>query len=118
MGDREVHGTRSSTHHPCNRPRTEARLAIAAAKRAQRWQRIARQASEQSRRISPPEVFHPMSLKEALTLPGSARILLAESEDKVMLKDVLQSRSPSDDVVLALGPEGGWTEAELALFHE
>src|SRR5690242_7142494 len=34
--------------------RTEAHLAAAAPKRLERWQRIARQASEQSRRISPP----------------------------------------------------------------
>ena len=98
--------------------RTEARLAAAAAKRAERWQRIARQASEQSRRVSPPEISRPIKLKEAVALQGSMRILLAESEQAVMLKDVLQSHSPGGDVVLAFGPEGGWTEAELDLFCE
>jgi 16S rRNA (uracil1498-N3)-methyltransferase len=98
--------------------RTEAHLAAAAAKRVERWQRIVRQASEQSRRASPPEIFRPMKLKEAVTLPGSHRILLAESEHAVMLKDVLRSRSPGDDdVVLAFGPEGGWTATELDLFR-
>lgn len=97
--------------------RTEAHLAAAAAKRVERWQRIARQASEQSRRASPPEISQPMKLKEAVTLPGSHRILLAESEHATMLKGVLQSRSPGDDVVLAFGPEGGWTATELDLFR-
>ena len=35
--------------------RTETHLATAAVKRAERWRRIALQASEQSRRISPPK---------------------------------------------------------------
>src|ERR1700683_2068746 len=50
--------------------RTEAHLAAAAGKRVERWQRIARQAAEQSRRTSPPEVSGPIKLKDALTLPG------------------------------------------------
>src|SRR6266446_4933037 len=37
--------------------RTEAHLAAAALKRVERWQRIARQASEQSRRASLPEIL-------------------------------------------------------------
>jgi len=97
--------------------RTEAHLAAAVAERVERWRRIARQASEQSRRASPPEISRPMKLKEAVTLPGSHRILLAESEHAAMLKGVLQSRSPGDDVVLAFGPEGGWTATELDLFR-
>jgi 16S rRNA (uracil1498-N3)-methyltransferase len=94
--------------------RTEKHLASAAVKRVDRWQRIARQASEQSRRIAPPEIATPVKLRDALELPGK-RILLAETEQQVMLKDVL----PADgDVVLAFGPEGGWTEGELRSFRE
>ncbi|MBZ5574611.1 MAG: 16S rRNA (uracil(1498)-N(3))-methyltransferase, partial [Acidobacteriia bacterium] len=69
--------------------RTEAHLAAAAAKRVERWQRIAHQTSEQSRRVSPPEVSQPMKFKEAVALPGNARIVLSESEPESMLKDVL-----------------------------
>jgi len=97
--------------------RTEAHLAAAAPKRVERWQRIARQASEQSRRASPPEILQPIKLKDTVALPGSTRILLSESERAAMLKDVVQSPSPGGDVVLALGPEGGWTESELELFR-
>jgi 16S rRNA (uracil1498-N3)-methyltransferase len=98
--------------------RTEAHLATAAPKRVERWQRIARQASEQSRRVSPPEICQPLKLKEAVGLSGSMRVLLAESERKVMLREILHSVAPGGDVVLAVGPEGGWTEAELELFGE
>jgi 16S rRNA (uracil1498-N3)-methyltransferase len=48
--------------------RTEKHLAIAAEKRVERWRRITREASEQSRRISPPEIREPMKLKDALRL--------------------------------------------------
>ncbi len=97
--------------------RTEAHLAVAAAKRVDRWRRIALQATEQSRRISPPEISQPLKLKEALALPGSVRILLSETEPGATLKGVLQSNRRDGDLVLALGPEGGWTSEELKLFH-
>ena len=96
--------------------RTESPLAAAAVKRVERWLRLVRQASEQSRRASPPEVSQPVKLKDALGLPGRARILLSESEKVVMLKDALQSAA--SDVVLALGPEGGWTDSEFDQFRE
>ncbi len=98
--------------------RTEAHLAAAAAKRVDRWRRIALQAAEQSRRISPPEISDPLKLKDAAGLPASLRIVLSESEAAVMLKDVFQSHSSDGAVILALGPEGGWTDEELTLFHE
>jgi 16S rRNA (uracil1498-N3)-methyltransferase len=94
--------------------RTEKHLASAAEKRVERWQRIARQASEQSRRIAVPEVTGPIKLRDALELSGGTRIVLAETEQQVMLKDVIP---PDGDVVLAFGPEGGWAEGELELFR-
>jgi len=98
--------------------RTEAHLATAAAKRVDRWRRIALQAAEQSRRASTPEIADPLKVKAATALPGSLRILLSETETEAMLADVLRSRPGDADVVLALGPEGGWTDEEVELFRE
>jgi 16S rRNA (uracil1498-N3)-methyltransferase len=98
--------------------RTEAHLAAAAAKRVERWRRIALQAAEQSRRVSPPEISEPLKLKEAVALSGSLRIVLSEVETDAMLKDILQTHTHFADVVIALGPEGGWTNEELQLFRE
>jgi 16S rRNA (uracil1498-N3)-methyltransferase len=95
--------------------RTESHLATAAEKRMERWQRLVRQAAEQSRRVSPPEVSQPTKLKDALALQGRTRILLSESEQHFALKDALQSAT--SDVVLALGPEGGWTDSEVDQFR-
>jgi 16S rRNA (uracil1498-N3)-methyltransferase len=103
---------------PLQARRTDAHLAATATKRVERWERIVRQAAEQSRRPTPPEVMLPVKLKEAVALTASTRILLAETEQQVALKDALQSHSPSSDLLLAVGPEGGWTEEELALFSQ
>ena len=96
--------------------RTEAHLATAAAKRVERWRRIAHQAAEQSRQVSPPEIAAPMKLKDAVALPASTRIVLSEVEEQMTLKESLLSHK-GGDIILAFGPEGGWTESELELFR-
>jgi 16S rRNA (uracil1498-N3)-methyltransferase len=95
--------------------RTDSHLAAASTKRAERWQRIARQAAEQSRRAAPPEIAAPLKLSEAINLPVPLRIVLAESEEQTALQDVV---NPAPAVALAVGPEGGWTEDELLLFQQ
>ena len=95
--------------------RTEEHLAKAAAKRVERWRKIAREASQQARRIAPPEILEPAALKKAITDAHESRIVLSESEETVSLKSVLaDSKLP---LALAFGPEGGWSETELVLFH-
>jgi 16S rRNA (uracil1498-N3)-methyltransferase len=109
--------------------RSDAHLAAAAAKRHERWQRIARQASEQSRRSGEPEISAPLKLKEladkaVLTANTPTRVVLGESVaglrdehgDEARLGDILRSRSPSDHLALAVGPEGGWTDSEITWF--
>jgi len=89
--------------------RTDSHLVAAAAKRVERWRRIAVQASEQSRRASPPEIADPNKLREALALPGGLKVVLSEAEEQSQLRDI----QPTGEVLLAIGPEGGWTEDEL-----
>lgn len=95
---------------------TDVHLASAARKRRERWQRIAVQASEQSRRAAPPDIAAPVNLKELSHLTAECRIVLAESEEEKRLRDAFASH-PSD-VALAVGPEGGWTGDELTWFRE
>jgi 16S rRNA (uracil1498-N3)-methyltransferase len=97
--------------------RTDSHLAAAAAKRVDRWQRIARQASEQSRRSAPPEIAAPVKVSGALNFPGALRIVLAESEEQTLLRDVVKPQPARDGIVLAVGPEGGWTADELQSFQ-
>jgi 16S rRNA (uracil1498-N3)-methyltransferase len=96
--------------------RTEAHLAKAAQKRVERWRRVALQAAEQSRRSSAPEISEPVSLQTSLAMRGGTRIVLAEAEEEVMLKDALRANPAAIETSLAFGPEGGWSEAELKSF--
>ena len=98
--------------------RTDTHLAAASAKRVERWQRIARQASEQSRRSSPPEIATPVKLLEVLNLQAPLRIVLAESEERNLLCDVVKPDLAQSGIALAIGPEGGWTTDELQSFQQ
>jgi 16S rRNA (uracil1498-N3)-methyltransferase len=98
--------------------RTDAHLASASAKRVERWQSIARQTSEQSRRAASPEIVAPIKLSQVLNRPGSLRIVLAESEDRTLLRDVISSSTSDMPIAFAVGPEGGWTEDELRSFKD
>ncbi len=96
--------------------RSDAHLSIAAGKRAERWQRIAREAAQQSRRGAPPSIESPRKMKDALAAEGGLRIVLAEGKGGRRLGDVLREKSNASEIVLAVGPEGGWTVEELKLF--
>jgi len=96
--------------------RTDTHLATAAAKRVERWRRIAHEASQQSRRIAPPEIAEPARLKQYLAAETAAdRIVLSEREEYVQVPDLVGG---DREVVIAVGPEGGWTDEELRLFAE
>ncbi len=96
--------------------RTDAHLAAAAKKRAERWRRIATHAAEQSRRISVPDIADPVKLANILEFPGAFPIVLAETETYSMLGSLVSSNC-SKEIVLAIGPEGGWTPDEMDAFN-
>ncbi|HEV2577842.1 MAG TPA: RsmE family RNA methyltransferase [Acidobacteriaceae bacterium] len=97
--------------------RTEKHLAHAAAKRVERWRRIALEAAKQSRRSDLPQVDDPLPLKQALAqVSAPVKLLLAETEQENSLAAAL--KDGMGEVALAIGPEGGWTPEEMALFSE
>ncbi len=98
--------------------RSDARLVAAAQKRVERWRRIALQAAQQSRQARPPEIAAPQPIAEALREDFPVRIVLAETERGVTLKQALENLASRGEIALALGPEGGWTEEELAAFEK
>jgi 16S rRNA (uracil1498-N3)-methyltransferase len=104
--------------------RTEKHLAQAAAKRAERWRRIVLEASKQSRRTTIPEIAEPIAIKGALEQVNSpVRILLSETEQTTTIAAALQkldstAQGAEFTHALAIGPEGGWTQEEMALFTQ
>ncbi len=99
--------------------RTEKHLAQAAAKRVERWRRIAHEASQQSRRSSVPTVDDPQPLTLALqAVDVSLRVLLAETEEQTTLRTALADWKPQTTIALAIGPEGGWTAEEMQRFTD
>lgn len=102
--------------------RTEKHLAQAAARRVERWRRIALEAAKQSRRTDIPEIAEPTQLVAALAAEAAPlRILLSETEQQLSLSRALSSSAAADTkspigVALAIGPEGGWAPDEMSRF--
>ncbi|HET6930967.1 MAG TPA: RsmE family RNA methyltransferase [Candidatus Acidoferrum sp.] len=99
---------------PLAAARSEKALLTAAVKRAERWMKLLLEASQQSRRVQLP-------ILDSLAKPETAfaaceqglRVFLSESPDAKPLREVLRGQQ-TKNAVLAIGPEGGWTDEELA----
>ncbi len=90
--------------------RSEKGLEAGAAKRVERWRRIAREAGQQSRRVHPPEISDPLPLDRAAAGAAGLKIYLEEVPGSRPLAGALGD-APAE-VSLAAGPEGGWTDGE------
>jgi 16S rRNA (uracil1498-N3)-methyltransferase len=104
-----------STVVPLAAARTEKALLAAAGKRAERWKKILAEASQQSRRVRVPELQAVSQPAQAFAAQdaAAARVLLSERLDVPTLRQVLQAEPARKQAVLAIGPEGGWTDAEF-----
>ena len=93
--------------------RSEKSLLARAPKRAERWKKILLEASQQSRRLGIPELAPLTRLEAALSShSGRLKILLSERPEAPSLRGILEAQNAAA-AVLALGPEGGWADAEL-----
>jgi 16S rRNA (uracil1498-N3)-methyltransferase len=98
---------------PVEATRTERGLFEASRKRSERWARIARESSQQSRRAQIPEILPAVRLEHCLKEAAEHRYFLDEGAAPPLVREIPAERS--DTVALLIGPEGGWTEAERAL---
>ena len=102
--------------------RTDKHLAQAAMKRADRWRRIAHEASQQSRRSDVPAIADPMKLVECVKSASNVRrVVLAEQERGTTLRGFMEEAiagagAEMPELEIAIGPEGGWAPEEAALF--
>jgi 16S rRNA (uracil1498-N3)-methyltransferase len=125
---------------PLAAARSEKALLAAAAKRADRWKKILLEASQQSRRVRLPALAHLAKSEGAFSSYNDdepLRIILSEGASAPSLRTILKKRagwkpalqnggvkSPLQaqalqkggqvtTAVLAIGPEGGWTDSEF-----
>jgi 16S rRNA (uracil1498-N3)-methyltransferase len=93
---------------PVEAARTEHGLFAAAGKRVERWRKIARESSQQSRRVAPPEIEEAQKLAGLVGQGSSFR--LEERPGADLLLNALPAGP--EPVSLLIGPECGWTDQE------
>jgi 16S rRNA (uracil1498-N3)-methyltransferase len=101
---------------PFEAARTDKGLFEASRKRSQRWERIARESSQQSRRTHLPEILPAVRFGEAVREAAGHRFFLDECEAPPLSREIPEERQ--DTVALLIGPEGGWTDGERELARQ
>ncbi|MGB0911272.1 MAG: RsmE family RNA methyltransferase [Nitrospirales bacterium] len=83
----------------------------------ERWQKIALEAAQQSERWEIPEILHPQSFTEFLGDLSIIQLNLLLTERGESLNDSSisfdQLTNTKHNVLLAVGPEGGWNQEEI-----
>jgi 16S rRNA (uracil1498-N3)-methyltransferase len=100
---------------PVAAARSEKGLVAAAEKRRERWEKVLVESAQQSRRVGVPGLAVAVTAEKAFAEAGARaelRVLLSEKADATALRDVLRGNA-SKSVAMAVGPEGGWTDAEF-----
>jgi len=89
--------------------RSEKGLDRGAAKRADRWRRIAVESSQQCRRHRLPEIQAPVAFQSALHTAADLRLFFDEEPGAPLVSAAL---APFQSAAALIGPEGGWTDTE------
>lgn len=100
--------------------RSVVRLSSArASNKLQRWQRVAKEAAKQAGRGVIPAIERPVHLEELLRNfpPADLAVCLWEGATESLASVLDRAVGPVRTVVLAVGPEGGWDQAEVAMIE-
>lgn len=83
-----------------------------AQKKKIRWQKIVKEASEQSKKTHIPQVTSVLSVDKLCKVNADKKVLLSVNESSTSLKTILQDTSSCDTILIVIGPEGGFEETE------
>lgn len=80
-----------------------------------RWEKIAKEAAEQSCRSIIPEITEPQKFEEVVKIPADAGIIAWENEKTRSLKQFLAATEKQSfkSLLVLIGPEGGFTKEEI-----
>jgi 16S rRNA (uracil1498-N3)-methyltransferase len=98
---------------------SERTLLVPSLHKVQRWRKIAQEASEQSERQIVPKILDPVDLTTALARLNPKQVSAYLSVTRLECPHLAQSllEFPTlDPLIIAIGPEGGWTEKEIEQF--
>ncbi|KAB8335460.1 16S rRNA (uracil(1498)-N(3))-methyltransferase [Scytonema tolypothrichoides VB-61278] len=80
----------------------------------ERWLRIAQEAAEQSERSFVPTILEPVSFMTSLATGTANYSYICEARGSYPhLREAINQVSTTSDIIIATGPEGGWTDKEL-----
>ncbi|NMG07074.1 16S rRNA (uracil(1498)-N(3))-methyltransferase [Brasilonema sp. UFV-L1] len=80
----------------------------------ERWLRIAQEAAEQSERAFVPTILEPVSFITALATGTTSHRYICEARGNYAhLREVINQVSTTSEMIIATGPEGGWTQKEV-----
>ena len=93
-------------------------------KKVERWNKIAKEAAEQSHRSKIPTVQAPISFKQLISLSANHdyKLIAYEEEarrgEKSNLASTFDKMKTGETLLIVVGPEGGLTEKEVTLLHK
>jgi 16S rRNA (uracil1498-N3)-methyltransferase len=97
---------------PINAARSIVKLDKKENKKAMRWNKILKEASEQSKRVVIPTLNDIMDIKDLAKLDYDIKILCTVNELSMSLKQVLPKDLKGLKILFVIGPEGGFTDKE------
>ncbi len=89
-----------------------------AEKRLERWQRISLEALKQCGRRKLVEISQPLTLSEVLEANQKQPMLCFNERGGIGLQSALAQIVPQQPVSVLIGPEGGWSDAEIDLLNQ
>ena len=81
-------------------------------KKYERWMKICKEASEQSRRTTIPKILNIMKISDLIKLDYDLKIVCSTQEDATNLKQILSKYERCGKILVVIGPEGGITPEE------
>ncbi len=83
----------------------------------ERWQKICKEASEQSKRLDIPKVADIHTFNDLKSIDG-VKLICSTSEKTQNLKNIIKKCQNYDKIILVIGPEGGLSEKEEKYLKE